>query len=742
MGQSNKPITKGFRYFFGLHLGLCKALDELVEIRVGGRNAWKGSATGQARFQIDNANLFGGDDGEGGIYGSFDLMQGWADQPVNKRLAHMLGTAVPVPAFRGVATGFFDGLVTSMSQYPKPWEFRMRRSAAGWDGAVWYPEKVKVLLASNYIHAMNPAHIMYECITNRQWGRGKARSIIDDAQWRTTADRLHAEGFGLVIAWKRSDKISNFIRSVLDHIGASLVTDRRTGLLQLTLIRADYVADALVLFDEDSGLLEIEEDDNAASAVAANEITVTYTNMLDGGKPGQVRVKNVASIQSIGGVLPTAVDYKHLPTAELALRVAQRDLSTKLGLKRFKVRLDRRAYLIKPGDVFRIRSLARGIDNIVLRAGRVDDGRLDSGAITVTAIQDVFGMPATSFVAVAPPNWSPPLHEPIPAAVRRGFEVSYRDLVANLTPIDLARITPTSGALGMVARRPSYNALNYALITRVGSAAYVAASTGDWCPTAQIIDAIGPGPAATTIKLTHITDIAEGLVGQPALIDNEIVKLVSIDWATGTAVIGRGCLDTVPNGHAAGARIWFYATDTAVDPIEYTTGVTVNAKVLTHAPTGWLDPALAPVDNLTFNQRQHRPYPPGKFQLNSLAYPNEIYGDITITWAHRDRLLQADQVVDTLAANIGPEPGTTYTVRVRRVDTNAQLALQTGLTTTSLTLAIAYNGDIRVELWAVRDGLQSWDWFNHQVLLIASARVTESNEVRITEDGAVRVLED
>ena len=107
-------------------------------------------------------------------------------------------------------------------------------------------------------------------------------------------------------------------------------------------------------------------------------------------------------------------------------------------------------------------------------------------------------------------------------------------------------------------------------------------------------------------------------------------------------------------------------------------------------------------------QRQYRPYPPGKLQIGGVAYPAAVEGDVVLTWTHRDRVLQADQVVDTTQANIGPEAGTTYSARLLRADTNAVLVSQTALTGTTTTLTTTYVGAVIVELWSVRGGLDSY----------------------------------
>lgn len=73
--------TVGFRYFMGMHMGLCRGpIDELIEIRVGDRTAWSASLGVTSDFLIDAYDLFGGESSEGGIKGTATLMMGDANQ--------------------------------------------------------------------------------------------------------------------------------------------------------------------------------------------------------------------------------------------------------------------------------------------------------------------------------------------------------------------------------------------------------------------------------------------------------------------------------------------------------------------------------------------------------------------------------------------------------------------------------------------------------------------------------------
>ncbi|MGO1069635.1 phage tail protein [Lysobacter sp. CA199] len=709
MGSSKKQ-TVGHRYLFGLHMGLSRGpLDELVEIQVGDREAWKGSITKTGRIFINKPDLFGGDKGEGGIKGWLDVLMGEAAQAVLPALGALHG--VPTPAFRNVTTQYFDGQIAANNPYPKPWKMRVRRALMGWDGAPWYPDKAVIWLANNAIRAMNPAHILVECLTNRDWGRGLDRGVLDEASYRAAADTLHAEAFGLCLRWNRQSSIADFMQVVIDHIGAAQYTDRSTGRLTLKLLRDDYRNEDLPVFDYESGLLAIEEDEGGAQDGAINQLIVTWYDPIKD-EERQIRVEDLAGIQATGGVASSNTQYKGLPTAELAGRVGMRDLTIACsGLKRLKLRFDRRGGILAPGSVFRIRDPFRGLDNLVLRVGTFDDGKLVEGAITVAAVQDVFGLPATAYLEPQPPVWTPPDRIPQPSPNRRLIEASYRDLATTLNAAALAAVPADVGAVLAVAEQATGLALNYVLTTRVGSGEYTEAGVGDWCPTAVLADVM----TATTlaVQLASGLGLDQVAAGTAALIEDEVVRVVAIDPQAQTATLARGCADTVPVPHAVGARIWFYDDFAANDPTDYSVGETVQAKLLTRTSSAQLDPALAPVDMIKLVQRQVRPYPPGDLKLNGQRYPASIDGDLALSWAHRDRKLQADQLVDHGQGSIGPEVGTAYVVRLLDAIAGTALDSPAAITGTSHTSPLKGAHRVRAEIGATRDGLTSWQKAAH-----------------------------
>jgi len=499
----------GHRYYMGMHMGVCRGpVDELVEIRVGDRTVKMLDAvttvTPGAIIGYGPPPLYG-ENSDGAIFNvpiydsdvtttgapvvpggvnairdnaKLDVLFGGPTQAPLEALKTMLGVS-QMPAWRKVFTLFYNGLICSVNPYPKAWKMRVRRTTSGWDGAVFSSGNAKIVLSgapdpsfpdsTEEIHAMNPAHIIYECMTNREWGRGLSSAIIDVPAWQATAAQLYAEGFGMCVKWSRTDEIQNFVKGIIDTIAASLYQDRSTGKLVLKLIRNDYVFADLPLFDASSGLLAISEATFGAPGECANEVVVRWKDPVTDGDRSS-RAQNLAALQSAGGAINSINrDFPGIPTADLANRVAQRELRlVSMPLRRFKITLDRRGWQVYPGSVIRVRDVSRSIPDMALRVAHVSDAGIENGRIEVVATQDVFSLPSTAVTANQGSVWTPPTLDPCLGRIRV-LEVPYFMLAANMTAADLAARTPESTFLGVLAEEGQSLNTTYTVMTHTGA---------------------------------------------------------------------------------------------------------------------------------------------------------------------------------------------------------------------------------------------------------------------------------
>lgn len=725
--SKGKSVKVGYTYYFGIHMGIGREVDELVQLKVGDREAWSGSVVQNGTFRIRAPNLFGGKKAEGGIDGRAYAMFGGADQEVYGPLRAMLdggsGPNKTVPAFRGRTTVFFDGMISQMNPYPKSWAWRVRRALKGWDGAVWYPARAIIPMEGGLIRAMNPAHILVQALTDRTWGRGLNLGQLDLTAYTAAADQLFAEGFGLCFRWTRQGTIDDFIQLVLDHIGAVQALDRRTGQLTLKLIRQDYDVNNIPHFDFTNGLLAVEDLETAAFDSSTNTVIVNYTDPITNEMRSSAPVANLAAIQSAGVTLTTTTEYFGCPTFELAGRMAERDLQISMGaMRRMTLIFDRRGSVLRPGQPFSVSAPEYGIDRLIMRAGAVTDGTLLAGSISVVAIQDLFGLPLSTYTEPQPSLHVKPDLIPKPVTVARPLSASYRDLYQKLDPANLELIDDDSAYLTVVASKPSGLQRSYAIWSSTSSTGYAEAGTGDWVPNGKIATAIPLGVNDITVQLFEYSSFEFIQVDTPGRINDEEMIVLAVDADVGTVTLRRGALDTIPQEHPADSRIWFYQDVLGFDVNQRVPGQTMSVRLLSETSIGTLPLSDAPTMNLQLIARHALPFPPGNVQVNgqALGAIDPVPRPLTLTWAHRNRISQADQLFGHTMGNITPEPGTTYTVEIL---SRAGVTLRTepGITGTSWTYTAEMmaadgldnlDGLGTLRLWSVRDGYNSWQRYS------------------------------
>lgn len=689
----SKSTEAGFRYFMGIHMGLCHSFDDIIEIKVADRSIWIGSISVEniSTIQIDQTDIFGGDSGEGGIKGTLHIMRGASDQPILPQLKAMLNSP-DVPAYRGVATCFYDGLICSNSPYPKPWSHRVRRTNSGWDGGTWYPEKLVIWLNENKIKAMNAAHIIYEAQTNRVWGRGFSESQLDLVSFKSVADQLYTESFGICLAWRRQESLQEFIQQVIDQIGAAFYVDRTTGLWKLILIRDNYDVATLPTYTYSTGLLRVEDDDNSANDLVTNQTIVSYRDPVSN-EDKQARTENLATIQKNGVILEQKT-YVGIPTFDIAGRLAARDMKiAHSSLKRFKVVLDRRAYALQPAAVFKLSLPERGIDSIVVRAVRVEHNNLTNGEITVTALQDVFGLPATNYIKEQPPIWQPPVQTVEKIKNKSIFEIPYLFLKKELSEQQLLVEQPNYGYIAVAAERPNGLHLDFEIMSKISTEEiYKLSGVCDFVFTSLFSGQMTQTSALTTVELTKIIDPDQINIGDCVLVDEEILQIKSFNTLNNTMTFLRGCADTVPVAHV-NAHIFFFDNRLISSTRIFNAGEIANLKLLPRTSQQKLKTQDASEETLILNKRLSRPYPPANLKLNDIAYPTELNQKLLkIEWFERNRITQKDKIVDQLAISTLPEENTTYTLRVYK-KTQAEMPFSLVSDLKNLVTTVAYAND-------------------------------------------------
>lgn len=144
MGKGGKAQTIGYKYYLGMHLGMCHGpIDAVTRLSVDDRVVWSGYNTGGS-INVNATDVFGGDKREGGVSGTIDIAMGGPAQGQNSYLVSKLGSLIP--AYRGVLGLIFRQCYLGNNPYLKTWSARGQRILTRQGGIEqWYPEKAVVV---------------------------------------------------------------------------------------------------------------------------------------------------------------------------------------------------------------------------------------------------------------------------------------------------------------------------------------------------------------------------------------------------------------------------------------------------------------------------------------------------------------------------------------------------------------------------------------------------------------------
>jgi hypothetical protein len=559
-----------------------------------------------------------------------------------------------------------------------------------------YGEPVEIVTGDD----MNPAHIIHECLTNRDWGMGAPLASIDEGSFIVAADALYLESFGLSLMWTRQTTIQEFVQEILDHIQAVLYVDPSTGLLTLSLIRGNYNPDDLPVIDPDNA--DLSNFSRKLWGDIVNEIAVTWTNP-ENEQEETITVQDDASIATQGGIVSDSRNYYGVRNADLAQRLAYRDLrSAGQPLASCEAEVDRTQWRLRPASVIKLTWPEYGLSEIVMRVTSIDYGRPGDMTIKLSLMEDVYGLDIGDYEPPPSSEWEDPSAPPAPLETVEIFTL----------PLFFAADTTVSAFVespeypevlaGVLATDDSEDTFSYELWGEValpnGDLEWQSLGTNNIIGRAVLAAGLNAEATSTGVEyeglIGQTTPTAGGfaIIGDQGETGNEIAMIDAVD-EDGTITLVRGVLDTVPRAWPAETPVWFVDGNTLFeDSLVRAAGETVEYKLLSRTSQGLLALESAPLESATLSERPWLPNRPADVKAHGEAWssedaPIDATGRsdpwVTVTWANRNRLTEDSQVLSWTDGDVTPEDGQTTTILVLPVDDDTPLATHDGLSGTS-----------------------------------------------------------
>jgi len=685
-GSAQQEVTE---YRLSIHYGVCVTVDGMTRITFGeDKVAWEGDVTEPGPIYINRPDLFGGPKKEGGVVGVAYFLPGREDQIMPNALAAKYGkTNTTCPAYRGVTTVFFCGSAASNNSNSgvQVLGTTFGINVPGLDytgGFYWTANSPFVQKASFTVYrapiglnpalAMigpdaNPAHMIYESLTNQEWGIGHPAYMIDVPTFEAVAQVLYDESFGLSMIWKRQTPIEEFIGEVIDHIQAMVFVDPRTGLFSIKLIRDDFVLDDVR--EINPGNAKLLRFQRKLFGETTNEITLTWTNPLTE-KEETVTAHDLGAMQASGSPITDSRNYYAIRNAELARKVLARDMrSAAAPLAIAEVELDRTFWNVLPGEVLLMTWPDEEIEGLVMRVMKVDYGKRKQPALRVSLVEDVFSLAHAAVPNVPATEWGAVDEDAVPMEF-----VSIFTLPTYLAARELGRaaadIEYPEVIAGLLTFQPGDDTIAYNLYSEQPTA------NGELLWTDIGIKSI----LGRAEIITPVYQEAESEVGGFPLIDkgrgpevggfaifgdgsdagSEIALIRLYDEDTEGWTLDRGVLDTIPRPWPLETPVWFLPSRAIIgdDADPRAVGETVAYKLLTRTSRGLLPFEDAPTDTGTMTARPHAPLRPANVTINGVGF-GEVdatgAANLTIAWATRNRLFEDGMVIPWTDGSVTPE---------------------------------------------------------------------------------------
>lgn len=516
----------------------------------------------------------------------------------------------------------------------QPWSFELQR----------IPDGLGLTSAStvNTFDA-NPMNVIYEIMTDTEWGLGFDPASIDTVNFTAAAMTLRTEGNGFSHLLDRAIQSVEVLNMVQEQIDGIVFFNQLSGKWQINLARFDY--DPLTIPEITiSNRHELVSYARGSWEGTTNEVRTKFADRSDSYKDTFGFAQDMSNVRVMQGVVvPAEVNLPGVKDRQLATNIAWRALRTlSYPLSKAQVIVDRTFYDAQPGMVYAFTDAELGVVRLPMRVQSVDLGELADNRVRLDLIQDVFTAAAGSFAPAPNTGWVLPtdvltafdankqvafeapralvLRDPLgggalankiwAGARRKGPEVGFK-IVERHDPVTPAgAFTEIGESLELLLIGTLQSTLN------VGSAVPLTSMVVVSSPDLQT------ALEAVFTDTTNIIDIGTNLLNL-MMVDSEFM-LASGAQTTGSNVqvngVYRGVMDSVQAQHLAGAKVYLLfaggnISDTALPATDQ-----VHIKLLSFSATDQLSDASATQIAFQMQSRIRRPIAPSRLTLNAVAW--------------------------------------------------------------------------------------------------------------------------
>lgn len=536
---------------------------------------------------------------------------------------------IDYPAWPGISYGVFQKGYIGTSTTPPPWAFEMRRCPNG----LSLSGGMELVNANGHFADANPANIIYEMITDPDWGLSLNSATIDTTNFTAVATVLFNEGNGFSILIDSTVSISDFLAELERQIYGYVFINSLSGLWNITLIRGGYDPTLLPVIN-DSNVVEVQNFNHGTWDETTNNVRVAFSDRGNQYSDTYAQAQDMANVAIQGAVITSTSNYPGVKDVNLANQIAWRDLrllSTPLAVATLVV--GREFSSTQVGDVIVWTDSDRNITSVPMRVISVNLGKLEDGKVILNLTQDIYYTPVPSFAPPGDSQWTPPLVPPsnIEDTSRNIFEAPYAmDRLFGSSVIN--KIYSAAIATDGAAQFDVWTSDNgdtysdvatvttFAQEGKLSSSVNVVPNGGN---IAVVADQSTYGQIIAILQSGSSSFVGSTLTNL-ILIDNEFMLFTGFSGDGSTTItlqnVWRGVMDTSPAAHASNAPVWFLFG--GLTSQTYAVADDVNVKIVPQNVSGPANLGLVTASLITMQGRATFPYPPANLNLNGTVFPS------------------------------------------------------------------------------------------------------------------------
>lgn len=773
-------IQKGFKYYLGYQQILCWGSPNarLRRIYMNEKEVWSGDEPASNHLDgspftihVDNENLFGGPDENGGFVGDIRVYFGGDNQGADHWMSKEMNADSIQADLRGLTSAYRPFITVVV---PTAYVGKSATIPTMWYEIEIIPDSLAKANGKDYAKIgddANPAEIIREIVSNNDWGLAESADCLDIKALNSMGERIAKEQLGLSIQMTSKETAESIVENICSHINAIRYADSSTGLMVHRLIRDDQEDMLLVNTSNCSKITFVRQD----WLNTISEISVSYTDRSARYETGTLTADDPANIEILNGVKTTkSYDFPYFTTAANALYAAKR-VGTEQGypLANISLECDRTMSTLRLGDRFVVKFAPYGIASMIFRATNVDLSDFVDGTVKIDAVEDVFSLAKNNFTYSGSTEWERDPVQPSEIQIWGVWE----------EPYEITRMTETF--VKMYACQPSIaNTIWHVWRKTATDSNFVRSNdTTAWTAVGKMVyDYPEEGLAEdlqgfTVREVNGITNMVEEML-IPTSADIDVARkanriaIIGEEWIAYSGMVQqpngnwkilgviRGIYDTVPQKHSATEPVIFLQSGHYINVKRggwvcskgQTTDEYYSITTDSVDQQGQLNPAL----NIHFEtkQRSSRPTVQGRIRmtahmLSDQYYADKVAGDLSLTWAPRDKdstftVVTQNDVADSVSGTAFEKPnGLDYVVEVFA----GGLSIRKDTVTNE---AYYYSwadrckdgGDIgaetTIQMYCIFNGLESWQRQERTFLWIVPTVVGFAYD----ETGAIGLIHD